>query len=148
MHEHEYDNFLSLPPECSTYRAARYAILPVPYEGTVSYESGTAQGPAAIVDASQHVEKLDEEFLAEFVAAGIATLPPVRAAVSPPRMMQRVRDRAEQVLADGKFLLTLGGEHSLSAPLVAAATAVHGPLSVLQIDAHGDLRQSLGGGGR
>lgn len=145
MHEHRYNNFLSLPPECSTYATARYAVLPVPYEGTVSYEAGTAKGPSAILDASRHVEKLDEEFLAEFVAAGITTCKPLRAARTPEQMMRRVHGRAAAILADGKFLLTLGGEHSISAPLVAAATEARGELSVLQIDAHADLRMSLGG---
>jgi agmatinase len=125
--------------------AARYAVLPVPYEGTVSYEPGTAAGPQAILHASQQVELFDEELQGEFFEAGIVTLPPVSAADDPAEQMRRVRAEADPVFQAGKFLLTLGGEHSITAPLVAAAAAAVGEISVLQIDAHADLRDSYQG---
>ena len=140
-------NFLNLPPELTDPAAARYAILPVPYEGTVCYMPGTAAGPAAIIDASAQVERFDEELLADLTAAGIATYPPVAAAASPAQQMDRVYEAAGKVLGEGKFLLTLGGEHSISAPLVRAARERFGELSVLQLDAHADLRDSYGGTG-
>ena len=140
-----YKNFLNLPPENSNPRTARYAVLPVPYEGTVSYKSGTAAGPEAILDASRQVEKYDEELLAEFISPGIATYPAIRPAATPQVQMQRVRTEAEKIIRSGKFLLTLGGEHSIAAPVIAATADYHGKISVLQIDAHSDLRDSYTG---
>jgi agmatinase len=123
---------------------ARYAVLPVPYEGTVTYERGTAAAPAAIIRASGQVEHFDEELLTAFASAGVATLPPVEAADSPAEQMRRVKAAAEPLVAAGKFLLALGGEHSITAPLVEAFAA-GGELSVLQLDAHADLRDSYDG---
>jgi agmatinase len=114
----------------------------VPYEGTVSYLSGTAAGPRAILEASRQVEKLDEEFLEEFGNIGIATVAPVAPAKTPEEEMRRVARAAGRILDDGKFLLTLGGEHSISSPIVRMAAKVYDDLSVLQIDAHGDLRDT------
>jgi agmatinase len=142
---HEYDNFLSLPPAVSDFAAAKYAVLPVPYEATVSYKAGTVRGPAAIINASWQVEKLDEEFGREFVSAGIATCKPLPQARTPAAQMRRVRQEAARIFAAGKFMLTLGGEHSISAPIVQAACDHYGPISVLQIDAHADLRQAFCG---
>ncbi|MBN1554487.1 MAG: agmatinase [Phycisphaerae bacterium] len=139
------DNFLGLPSELCDPATAKYAVLPVPYEGTVSYMPGTADGPAVILDASKQVEWFDEELLVEFHTAGIATYPAVPAADTPDEEMARIRAAAEPILRDGKFLLTLGGEHSITAPLVAAVAEIHGPISVLQFDAHGDLRDSYDG---
>lgn len=139
------DNFLGLLPEQCDPKAAKYAILPVPYDGTVSYKAGTAAGPAEIIEASKQVEWFDEELLAEFHEAGIATYPPVPAADTPDEEVARIRAAAEPILREGKFLLTLGGEHSITAPVVAAVAAVHGPISVLQFDAHADLRDSYNG---
>ena len=138
-------NFLDLPPELSDPGVARYGILQAPYEGTVSYKNGTAGGPQAIIEASAQVEWFDEELGDEFHTAGIATYPIVHPDPNPAGQMQRVKDAAREVLKDGKFLLALGGEHSMTAGLVAAVAEMHGPISVLQIDAHADLRDSYGG---
>jgi len=137
--------FLGVEPACSDVATAHYAILPVPYEGTVCYAKGTIDGPAAIIEASPQMEWFDEELGAEFHHAGIATYPAVPPADDPAEQMRRVKASAEPIHAAGKFLLALGGEHSITAPLVAAATDVHGPLSVLQIDAHADLRDRFDG---
>ena len=124
---------------------ARYVVLPVPYEGTVSYAPGTVDGPAAILEASAQVELNDEELRAEFHKVGVRTLEPIPSTETPEAEMARVRAAADAAMGEGKFLLTLGGEHSITAPLVAAAADCFGELSVLQIDAHADLRDSYGG---
>ena len=139
--------FLALTPPQSDLATARYAVLPVPYEGTVSYKPGTAAGPAAILDASQQVELYDDELRGEFCQCGVATLPAVEPADDPADQMARVRAAARPAVAAGKFLLTLGGEHSITAPLVGLYAEKHGALSVLQIDAHADLRDRYGGTG-
>ena len=144
---HAPDNFLGLEPQFSDPAAARYAVLPVPYERTVTYKPGTAAGPAAIIEASQQVELFDEQLLREFHTVGVATLTPLAPADNPAEMMRRVHQAALPVMTADKFLLTLGGEHSITLPLVQAAAETFGPISVLQIDAHADLRNSYDGSG-
>ena len=135
---------MNLGPEFCPPQEARYAILPVPYEGTVSYMKGTALGPAAVIDASTQVEEFDEELLGDFRGAGIVTLPAIPPAETPEEQMVRVESAAREAMKD-KFLLTIGGEHSITGPLVRAAAERFGEISVLQIDAHADLRDSYDG---
>jgi agmatinase len=137
--------FLDLPDERSDPDTAAYVVLPVPYEATVTYRAGTADAPAAILDASAQVELFDEELGAEFVRAGVATHAAVGPAAGLAEQMTLVREAAAEVAAAGRFPLALGGEHSITPPLVEACAACQGPLSVLQIDAHADLRDSYGG---
>jgi len=138
-------NFLGLEPPLCDAATARYAVLPIPFEGTVSYKPGTAGGPMAILEASEQVELFDEELLGEYVSAGVATYPIIQPAAGPEEQARRVKAAAGAILAEGKFLLALGGEHGLTAPLVSAASEAHGPVSVLQIDAHADLRDEWDG---
>ena len=140
------DNFLGLPHRFADYATARFAVLPVPYEATTTYGSGTREGPRAIISASQQVELYDEELGRESFRAGIATLDPLEPdARGPAEMQARVYAAARKVARDGKFLLSLGGEHSITGALVRAAKARSRKLSVLQIDAHADLRDSYQG---
>lgn len=140
------DNFLGLPPKYSDPKKARYAILPLPYDGTVSYQTGTRNGPRAIITASQQVELFDEEYAKEFTAAGIMTCEPVAPEMAGPKEMhESVYQAARQVLAKKKFLIALGGEHSLTSGLVRAVKQKQKNLSVLQIDAHADLRAEYEG---
>ncbi len=147
MHvDHVIDNFLGLPTQWSTYRAARYAVLPIPYDATVSFQTGTRRGPRAIITSSQQVELFDEEYGREFVACGIATLDSLAADVAGPEAMHKtIHSAARKVVRDGKFLIALGGEHSITSGLVRAVRERHKRLSVLQIDAHADLRNSYEG---
>lgn len=142
------DRFLGIEGRYADYAAARYAILPVPYEGTVSYAPGTADGPRAVIEASKQVEWFDEELLAEFYQAGVATLAPVPPASDVEEQMARVAAAARRPIDDGKFLLALGGEHSITPPIVRQIARRHGDISVLQLDAHADLRDSYVGGGK
>ncbi len=138
-------NFLDLPPELSDPATARYAVLPIPFEQTVTYQRGTAGGPMAVIEASAQVEWFDEELLEEFVSPGIATYPVVHPAPSVDGQGERILDAAGRLVSAGKFLLALGGEHSITPALVKAVAAERGGLSVLQIDAHADLRDSYQG---
>ena len=136
---------LDLPPEYSDHTAARYAVLPVPYEGTVSYEPGTAAGQEAIIRASRQVELFDEELAGDFSQAGTVTYDAIEPAHDPAEQMARVKLSAREILGSNEFLLAFDGEHSITVPLVEAVSQVHGPISVLQIDAHADLKDSYGG---
>ena len=138
------NNFLELEPRFSDYQKARYAVLPIPYDGAASYNAGARHGPAAIIDASHHVELFDEELLAEFHTAGIATLEAVAPnRAGPAAMHEDITLTARRVVRDGKILLGIGGDHSITSGLVRAVASRHKKLSVLQIDAHPDLRDSF-----
>ena len=141
--------FLELPPEY-TGEHARYVIFPVPFEGTVCFEKGTANGPRRILEVSDQMEYIDEETLIEFWKPGIRTLAPLPAEPTPRGEMEAIYARAkrESLFAEGRFPITLGGEHSITAPLLRAAAETYPELSILQFDAHSDLRESFPPGGR
>lgn len=139
------DNFLGLPKRESEYRRARYAVLPVPYDGTVSFQTGTRGGPRGIITASQQVELFDQEYGREFHSVGVATLDPLEPEAVPEDMVRVTCEAARRVVRDGKFLITLGGEHSISSGAIRAVQQRHKKLSVLQFDAHADLRNQYHG---
>ncbi|MBI4439151.1 agmatinase [Candidatus Woesearchaeota archaeon] len=138
-------NFGAIPREFSDYRKSRVAILPVPYDSTTSYRPGTRDGPHAIIAASRSMELYDEKARANFSEMGICTLDELDIVTDPERMVGRVYEAARQVLSDGKFLVMLGGEHSLSFGTSKALKEAYPDLSVLHIDAHGDMREENGG---
>ena len=140
--------FLDLPGELQDPRRAMVHILPIPYEATVSYGRGTREGPAAIIAASHEVELYDAELDAEpSLVWGVHTLPALRADWrTPEAMMAGIADAAEEVARAGKFLLALGGEHSISAGVVRGIRRlIPEPLTIVQIDAHADLRDDYHG---
>jgi len=138
---HVPTNFLELDAEDADYGRARYAVLPVPYDGGASFRTGARLAPAAIIEASHHCETLDEELLAEFHHVGIATLKAVATNRAGPEAMHHdIFEAARHVVRDGKTLLGIGGDHSVTSGLVRAVMTRHEKLSVLQLDAHTDLR--------
>ncbi|MBI5836216.1 MAG: agmatinase [Candidatus Eisenbacteria bacterium] len=135
--------FGGLPPELSDPAKARALILPVPYDGTTSYVPGTRRGPQAILTASQNVELYDEELEASPCDGGIATLPELDISdVGPEATVARVEEAWRWALGTSRFVVMLGGEHSLTPGAVRAAKERWPDLSVLQIDAHADLRNT------
>lgn len=146
MSGEKLNNFLGLDEKHCRYSSARYAVLPIPYDSTTSYAVGTREGPRAIIQASQQVELYDEVIGRESYRAGIATLPDVDCdARGPEQTVQAVFDAAKRPVRDGKFLLGLGGEHSVTSGLVRAVASRHKNFSVLQVDAHADLRDEYQG---
>ncbi len=118
---------------------ARFRIIPVPLERTVSYGSGTAKGPAAIIAASNELERITNAI--EPCAHGIVTEPPLDCTGPLPDVMERLAQRTRAATAAGKIPVTLGGEHSLSyGAVTGVARALGRPLGLIQIDAHADLR--------
>ena len=139
-------NFLGIPEEESGRDAARVLVLPVPYERTVSYGVGTRNGPGAIIEASHYVELYDDELDAEPYRAGIHTLPPWHPEnPEPDAMVEELEALAGKLLDGGRFLFMLGGEHSVSPPVIRAHARRHPGLSILHFDAHGDLRDEYEG---
>ncbi len=140
------NNFLGLPAQYSDYKRAKFAVLPIPYDSTTSFQTGTREGPAAIIRASQQVEMFDEELEGEFYKAGIATLDSIIPNMTGPAAMHEdIYQVARKVVRDGKTLVGLGGEHSITSGLVRAVMGKHKKLSLLQIDAHLDLRNEWEG---
>lgn len=137
--------FAGLEPKLSNFESSRVLIWPVPFEKTVSYGHGTREGPAAIIDASRYMELYDEEIGGETAAIGIHTLPAIDADRELEDMMSALQREAQELLKTGKFLCMLGGEHSITAPVVRAFWEKFPRLSVLQIDAHADLRDDYEG---
>ncbi len=120
---------------------ARFRVIPVPLERTVSYGGGTEGGPEAILEASVELERLYRD--AEPCAAGIVTEDAVDCTGPLPQVMERIAARTEAAVAAGAVPVTLGGEHALSYGAVrGVARALGRPVGIVQIDAHADLRKA------
>lgn len=133
-------------PENRPYDESQVVILPVPFDRTTSYVPGTRNGPREIIVASSHMELWDEEMSADVHGVGLYTLPEMELPFGEmDAVMAEIQRVAAALIADDKFLVTLGGEHSITSPVVAAMAARHEGLTVLQIDAHADLRDSFMG---
>lgn len=133
-------NFGGLEGAPGEWDPAAIAVLPVPYDFSTSYQSGTRWGPRGILEASRNMELWDEELGATY-RAGICTLPEVEpTALGPEAMVERVECAVAWILDAGKIPAMLGGEHSITAGAVRAAHERHPGLTVLQLDAHADMR--------
>lgn len=122
---------------------ARVAVFPVPFEASVSYGGGTARGAEAILRASSQVELYDEQFEREPYRCGVWTdrmFPIPRVPID--QVLRSIGERFGELMDDGKWVVMLGGEHSITPAAVAAAATRHPGLEVVQLDAHADLRQS------
>jgi agmatinase len=139
-------NYGGIDPVYAGYEQATFVVLPVPYDLTSTYHSGSRRGPGAILEASANMELYDEELGRETFLAGIHTLPPLEAdARGPAGMVATVREAIRPLAKDGKIPVMLGGEHSISFGAVQAMLDVWPKLSVLQLDAHADLRDAYQG---
>ncbi|HVS21193.1 MAG TPA: agmatinase [Pyrinomonadaceae bacterium] len=131
--------------EFYSFENSRILVWPIAYEGTVSYGGGTGRGAAAIIDASRNMELYDDETDAEVYRLGIHTLDESPSLDPPEQMMASLYDRAKELVSSKKFIAMIGGEHSVSAPVIRAHAEKYSNLSVLQIDAHADLRDTYDG---
>ena len=135
-------NFAGLEADYSALETSRVAVLPVPYDFSTSYQGGTRWGPNAILAASRNMEVWDDELGATY-RAGIHTLPELETtALGPGEMARRVETAFDWIYEQGKLPVMLGGEHSITAGAVRAALKRHPRLSVLQLDAHADMRDT------
>jgi len=133
-----YRNFLWIEPQYYSLEKARFTVIPVPHEETTSYVKGTRRGPAAILRASQHVEGFDEELGYETYKKDlIYTLNSIT--------LKGLEHRLPALIKKKKIPVILGGEHSISPVAVRVLARQHDDLSVLQLDAHADLRDSYEG---
>ena len=134
-------NFLGLDEKYARYHDARFVMVPVPYDSASSYMPGARHGPAAVISASYHLEWFDEELEAECYKCGIATLQALEVNLDGPKAMHEdLFKHTRRIVRDGKFPFGLGGDHSITSALVRAVMTKRRKLSILQIDAHLDLR--------
>jgi len=147
----EYDQltlgeFGGTTPTTTDFPHARVVILPIPLDRTTSYVPGTRNGPHEILVASSHMELWDEETETDVHSIGIFTLPEMEFPyASMEDVIRQIRRVASEIVHRDKFLFVLGGEHSITPAIVAAIAGKYPGLSVLQIDAHADLRDSFMG---
>lgn len=142
-----HPNFLELSSDHSDPERSDVLVLPLPVDLTASWKRGTADGPAAIIAASHHVEYFDEETEVDLKTAlgGIATLLEPDLPADPEGAARAIEELAVGLVRDGRLLLSLGGEHAVSFPLIAAHHRAWPDLCVLQVDAHADMRDSYHG---
>ena len=134
------------------YERAKVAILPIPYEATTTYRQGCERGPTALLEASDQLEAYDEELKRETCfEVGIYTHPPIAdtrcdRSIASEQMLQVTAQTVSQLSADNKFVIALGGEHSITAGVVRAYQQLMSePFTVVQVDAHGDMRYEYEG---
>lgn len=137
-------NYLGIEDKYSGLDSSQIVIVSAPFEKTVSYGKGTANGPKAILEASHYVEFYDEEFDRELVfEKGIATLKPISfKKLSIKKSLNLIAQTVRELLSKKKFVVVLGGEHSISSATVLPFVETIQNLSILQFDAHSDLRES------
>lgn len=140
-------NFLAIEERYSTLESAKVAIVSAPYEHTVSYGGGTKRGPMGVINASAYVEFYDDETRRELCFdVGIATLKPLSFGNKADRAaLDMIEKQVDDLLEMDKFVVTLGGEHTISTAPIAAHYRMYPSMSVLHFDAHSDLRDSYQG---
>ncbi len=141
------NNFLAIEAEYSSLENSKIVIVSAPYEHTVSYGGGTKNGPDAIIKASAYVEFYDYEFDNELCfEKGIATLEPINFELAKDEMaLFIIENQVSKLLELDKFVVTLGGEHTISTAPIRAHSLIYQNMSVLQFDAHSDLRHEYQG---
>ncbi|MGA2915403.1 MAG: agmatinase [Sedimentisphaerales bacterium] len=134
-------NFGDLPQRYCAYQTSKVVILPAPFDATSTWIKGADKGPAAIIEASANMETYDIETDSEVYKQGIFTDKPIREKKSPEKMVVELKARVLEHIKNKKYVVTLGGEHSISAATIRAHTESFKNVSVLQFDAHADLRE-------
>jgi agmatinase len=138
-------HFGKLSEEYSTLKNARVVVIQVPYDHTSTWVKGSDKGPAAIIEASDHMELYDIETDTEVYKKGIYTSEAVDCQPDPEDMVKQVADQVRQHLKNDKFVVVLGGEHSVSIGSARAHIENNAEMTVLQFDAHSDLRDEYKG---
>lgn len=133
-------NYAGIPDKYTQLDQADIVLIPVPYDGTSTYGKGADKGPDAILDASENMELYDIETRSEVYKQGVFIAPTVSEDASPEAMTEAVDSTVSDYISKGKFVTMLGGEHSVSIGSIRAFNRKYNNISVLQLDAHSDLR--------
>ncbi len=132
-------NFSGLTDKFSNYENSKIAVLPIPFDKTSSWITGSNRGPKAIIEASMNMELYDIETDSEVYKNGIFTSNEILSDSSED-MIKSVYNRVMELIKDGKFVVSLGGEHSISFPVIKAHHETYQDISILHLDAHSDMR--------
>jgi len=136
--------FCGVPSTPANYDAASIVVLPIPFDKTSTWQKGADKGPAAIIEASQYLEFYDIETDSEVLSKVIFTAQPISAASSA-SLMKKTDSAVIRYFEENKFVVALGGEHSVSVGVIKACAGQYENLSILHIDAHADSRDSYEG---
>jgi len=138
-------NYAGIPDKYSRIDDAKVVLIPVPYDGTSTWQKGSDKGPEAFLEASENMELYDIETRSEVYKKGIYLAPPVTENSSPEKMVEAVYKTTKNYLKQEKFVTLFGGEHSISIGSIKAFNETFEDLTVVQIDAHADLRPEYEG---
>lgn len=138
-------NFGDIAPNYARAQDAKIVVLPVPYDKTSTWGKGADKGPQALIEASCNMELFDIQTQSEVFRQGIHTAAPLVCETTPEKMSQVVEKNVAQWLKNNKLVVTIGGEHSVSIGAIFAHATHFENLTVLQLDAHADMRQSYNG---
>ena len=138
-------NYAGIPDKYTRLDTAEVVLIPVPYDGTSTWQKGADKGPDAFLEASENMELFDIETRTEVYKKGIYLAPAVTENTSPEKMVDTVYKTTKNYLKQGKFVTLFGGEHSISIGSIKAFQETFEDLSVVQLDAHADLRPSYEG---
>ena len=137
--------YAGIPEAYATSEKSKIVLIPVPYDGTSSWKKGADKGPQAFLEASENMELYDIETDSEVYKQGIYLSQPVTESSSPEAMVEAVTEKVKSYLNRNKFVTLFGGEHSISIGAIRAFSRHYENLTVVQIDAHADLRESYEG---
>lgn len=138
-------NYAGIPDKYGRLEDAQVVLIPVPYDGTSTWQKGADKGPEAFLHASENMELFDIETRSEPYKKGVYLAPPVSENSSPEKMVEAVHKTAKNYIKQDKFVTLFGGEHSISIGSIRAFNECFSDLTVLQIDAHADLREEYEG---
>ena len=138
-------NYAGIEDEYAHRESAKVALIPVPYDGTSTWGKGADEGPAAFLEASENMELFDIETRTEVYKKGIFLADPVSKMSTPEEMVQSVQEITGTFIDEGKFTTVFGGEHSISIGTIRAFKERFADLTVVQLDAHADLRAEYNG---
>jgi agmatinase len=137
-------NFGGLPKRYSNYKKSHFVVLPIPFDETSSWLKGSDKGPRAIIEASKNLELYDIETNSEAFKKGICTEKEILSH-DIKKIIQMTHIKVKDLLLDGKFIVTLGGEHTVSLGPIKAHTECYNNVTILHLDAHSDMRFSYEG---
>ncbi|WP_067147180.1 agmatinase [Pseudotamlana agarivorans] len=140
-----YKTYAGIPEEFGKLENAKIVLIPVPYDGTSTWQKGADKGPKAFLDASENMELYDIETGTEVYQQGVFLADPVTENESPEAMVDAVHKTTKKYIKKNKFVTIFGGEHSISIGTIRAFNDMYPSLTVLHIDAHADLRKSYEG---
>lgn len=136
--------YAGLPDTYCNLKTSEIVILPVPFDLTTTYQKGSDKGPEALIEASRNLELYDIETESEVYKKGIYTAAPILAKTSK-KMLESTYQQVKEWIAKGKFVVVIGGEHSISYAPIRAHSEYYGPITLLQLDAHADLQNTYQG---